>query len=671
VRTVHGARSAGVLQQVLLLGLVGCSSEDLTRVRAEDSVTERASPSLPAGELPLGSEDGAADPASTSSALDGSAAGAAGSAPPAGPLGPPDSIYERQHRVEVQIEMDPRDFEALSFEGIGMGEILFPASGFRQVPEYTHFAATVSVDGVTYENVDIRKKGYIGSLSVIRPSLKLDFERRLDRELAGGHRRMTLNNDLQDATHLKQCLSYDLFRQLGVPASRCNYAHVVVNGVDLGTYTHLEPVAKPLLRRYFDDVSGNLYEGQLSDFDPDTEQYLELETNEEENDRSDVQAVIDALALPDEQVVAALSELIDLDNFFDFWVLETLLGHWDGYADNSNNYFAYHDPTSGKFFFLPWGTDQTFTGDNPNTSVPYLISVYAEGTLSSRLYALPEQRERYRRRLAELNDTLWDVPTLFGDLEALQRLVPEGSHDDTTRLRSYIRDHGEALRAALALPAPDWVPVPPPEPGDACLGSFGALSGAFTSEWGSISDTLDVALNGAPGAELSVVIDGAPVQGGFRSRAGEDGFRPGTANLRVAMPQPNNWYVIVDLSLPLEVFEAGYHPLHSFESYGQFSVFQPDFNAFITLGLIGDGGIELERASLQPGGAISGRFTGKVSYFGCAGPLLSFVLPTAPPEAPPPPPAPPVEEPPADEPPADEALPPPADEPPADVAALP
>ena len=161
------------------------------------------------------------------------------------------------------------------------------------------------------------------------------------------------------------------------------------------------------------------------------------------------------------------------------------------------------------------------------------------------------------------------------------------------------------------------------------------------------------------GADLSIVIDGAPLQGSFLSRAGQDGFRPGTASLRVAMPRPNNWYVIVDLSLPVEVFEPGYHPLHSFESYGQFSVFQSDFDAFIPLGLIGDGGVQLDRASLEPGGAVSGSFTGKVSYFGCANPLLDIVAPPPPETAPPPPP------------PADEAPPPVADEAPADEAAAP
>ena len=357
-------------------------------------------------------------------------------AAPLGPLGPPNTIYAREHLVEVNVEIAPDDWQVLLGEGIGMGEILFPANGFRTVPAYTHFSAAVTVDGVRYENVDIRKKGYIGSISAIRPSLKLDFETRLGEPLVGGNRRMTLNNDMQDPSHVRQCLSYDLFQEVGLPASRCNYAHVVVNGVDLGTYSHIEPVNKPLLRRFFDDVDGNMYEGQLSDFNLATEDHLELQTNEADNDRSDVRAVIDALALGDEQVVPALDALVNLDQFFDFWALETLLGHWDGYSGNSNNYFAYHDPVSGKFHFIPWGTDQTFVGDNPNDGLPYEISVYAAGTLSNRLYAIPEQRERFRQRLAELNDQLWDVPTLLARMDVLQRLAPGASREALTRRRS-------------------------------------------------------------------------------------------------------------------------------------------------------------------------------------------------------------------------------------------
>lgn len=553
--------------------------------------------------------------------------------PPAGPVGPPDTIYEREHLIEVRIEMAPEDFEALSFEGIGMGEILFPASGFRAVPEYTHFVARVTVDGVAYEDVDIRKKGYIGSLSVIRPSLKLDFERRLDQELVAGNRRMTLNNDLQDPSHVRQCLSYDLFREIGLPAPRCNYAHVVVNGVDLGIYSHVEAVRKPMLRRYFGDVDGNLYEGQLSDFNTATQQYLELETNEEVGDRSDVQAVIDALALPDDQVVAALGELVDLEQFIDFWALETLLGHWDGYSGNSNNYFTYHDPTTNKFHFIPWGTDQTFVGDNPNDNLPYLIQVYAAGTLSSRLYALPEQRERYRQRLAELNDTLWVVPEMLERVAALQRLAPDASREAVTRLESYIRSHGDALRTALAEPAPSWPVAPPPPPPDPCQGTFGELTGTFSTAWGgNLANLANGLTQGSEEVQATLQLDGVPFAGPFRASAGEGGFIPDDATLRFIAPREDGLWLLVDLLLPIELFEPGYHPLHSFESLGAVVLFEPISGQFFQIALIGDGGVQLDAASLELGGAVAGSFSAKASYFVCASTVASLIL--APPPSP-------------------------------------
>lgn len=561
---------------------------------------------------------------------------------PAGPVGPPESIFEREHVIEVKVEMGLEDWEALSFEGVGMREILFPASGFREIPPYTRFTGSVTVDGVAYENVSIRKKGYIGSLSVIRPSLKFDFSRNFELPLVAGRRRMTLNNDLQDPSHVKQCLSYDLFAAAGLPASRCNFAHVVVNGVDLGIYSHVEDVDKPMLARHFQDNDGNLYEGQLSDFNAETEAHLELETNEQANDRSDVQAVIAALGASDREVAVALGRRVDLDHFFDFWVLETLLGHWDGYASNANNYFAYHDPTTDKFFFLPWGTDQAFIGDNPNDSIGYDATVYAAGAIANRLYALPEQRARYRARLAELNDTLWQVPSLLERLDGLSRLVPSASRAHLTQLRSYLQNHGQVLRAGLLLPAPDWPAPPPPQPRDACYGSAGAFSGTFTTDWGDISNLAALGRNGSPLFDVSIEIDGALFPGSFRGRAGESA--PGIATLRMLAPRADGWYISVALNMPLELFEPGYHPFHSFESVGDFGVFHPIlgplFGGLTPFGRIGDGGVQLDQASLQPGGTVSGRFDGIVNYYLCADTMVGF-FPTmeqlfGPPPGPPP-----------------------------------
>ena len=81
-----------------------------------------------------------------------------------------------------------------------------------------------------------------------------------------GLTRFTLNNAKQDPSYVNQCIGYDLFRAAGVPAPRCNFANVTVNGENLGLYVHVESVKKPYLRQYFASDEGNLYEGTLSDF---------------------------------------------------------------------------------------------------------------------------------------------------------------------------------------------------------------------------------------------------------------------------------------------------------------------------------------------------------------------------------------------------------------------
>ncbi len=79
----------------------------------------------------------------------------------------------RDHLVEAAIELDPVDWQELRGEGRGLFD------GFLELGdesfEFTEFTGVASVDGQRYANVSIRKKGYLGSLSRPRPSLKLDF----------------------------------------------------------------------------------------------------------------------------------------------------------------------------------------------------------------------------------------------------------------------------------------------------------------------------------------------------------------------------------------------------------------------------------------------------------------------------------------------------------------
>src|SRR5688572_29414718 len=288
------------------------------------------------------------------------------------------------HLVEVEIELADSDWQSLRREGRDLVGV-YTRAQFDY--EYTYFEANVTIDGVRHERVGVRKKGNWGSQSVARPSFKIDLEQ-FDPE--GSHLgvdKLTLNNDLRDPTRTRGCMAYQLVARAGLPASRCNLAHVVVNGQDLGTYSNVESVDKQMLARHFSDADGNLYEGQQTDFVRAEVDRIELKTNEKKNDRSDLLALVDALESDDAVLLERLGAVVDLGRFRDYWAMELLSGHWDGYANNSNNFMMYRDPETGLFQFLPWGTDNAFERANPR-------SMYARGRIASRLYGLPAERQR-------------------------------------------------------------------------------------------------------------------------------------------------------------------------------------------------------------------------------------------------------------------------------------
>ena len=65
---------------------------------------------------------------------------------------------------------------------------------------------------------------------------------------------------------MSQFIGYALFNAIGSSAPRCAYAKVTVNGENLGIYSHVETVRKPLLKRAFGNSNGPLYEGTVVDF---------------------------------------------------------------------------------------------------------------------------------------------------------------------------------------------------------------------------------------------------------------------------------------------------------------------------------------------------------------------------------------------------------------------
>ncbi len=363
----------------------------------------------------------------------------------------PDQLFDPTHLVTIQIELPKADWDELRSQTRLLAESL------RKKPSanpYRYFKGTVTVDGVHIEGVGIRKKGFIGSQDSDRPSLKVKFHKFKDQSLVKGLDSLTLNNNKQDRSLLSQFLSYKLFREAGVPASRCNHAKVTVNGTLLGIYSNVESIKAPFLQRRFGDSSGYLYEGTVADLFPDTLVKFELKT--EQTTLQPLTRLAAAMAR-DELDLEELGKLLDIDAFLKFWATESLISFWDGYTNNQNNYFIYRNPSSSKLYFIPWGVDAAFESRMPIP--PYVIrtkSVHSQALLANRLYRLPAIKKKYRKMLEELLGTVWNEDRLLAQVDRVEALVQDHLHKSQRdfpralrKLRSFIKRRRRVLQRRL------------------------------------------------------------------------------------------------------------------------------------------------------------------------------------------------------------------------------
>jgi spore coat protein CotH len=223
--------------------------------------------------------------------------------------------------------------------------------------------ATLRYGSEVVRDVGLRIKGE-GSLRTLdrKAAFKLKFDAFVDGQTFRGLKHLTLNNMVEDPSFLAERLAYHVFRAAKLPAPRCNAALLSVNGAAFGLYANVETEDKTFLRRWFARDEGNLYEEGQVDFERGAETRFDLETNESKNDRSDLRALIDAVATS--PAPAALLErwdpVLDTSHFLRFTAAEAAVNQWDMYAYTvfyPNNFRLYHDPDTGKFVFLPWGMD--------------------------------------------------------------------------------------------------------------------------------------------------------------------------------------------------------------------------------------------------------------------------------------------------------------------------
>ncbi len=358
-------------------------------------------------------------------------------------------------------------------------------------------ATLTETGGVRCENVALKLKGSAGSYRPVddRPAFTINVDKFETDQTFHGLAKFHLNNSVQDPSYIHEWIAAELLRAANVPATRVTHARVWLNGRDLGLYVLKSSFDRQFLKRHFGHAKGNLYEGGfVQDIDID----LEKDRGENPQERSDLKGLLAACRDPDVSLRwSRLEQLLDIEAFITFMALEMMLGHWDGYTLQHNNYRLFFDSGTGKASFLPHGMDQVF-GD-PNASVINLpSSIAAAAVMGNRVW-----RGRYRERVRELLPLFHPADGLRQQVDqvharlrpVLERISAQAAkdHDQQVQgLKSRLTARGEGLLKQQSLP----------DPGPRDFDESGRLA---LTEWNPVSETPDaklevVAVNRVPKA---------------------------------------------------------------------------------------------------------------------------------------------------------------------------
>ncbi len=422
-----------------------------------------------------------------------------------------EQLYDSSLVHEIRIDIPAASWRKLRFQSRDLTKAL----GKELAPKpYSYFKGNITIDGHRVEGVKIRKKGFLGSLDDMRPSLKIRFDK--GQSPFSGVDRITLNNNKQDESLLSQHLSYRVFQKAGLPAPRTSFARVIVNDTDLGIYTNVESVRRPFLSRQFKDGSGKLYEGTIADFFGDC--LGRFETKLGTKSRAPLEKVARILARVDAKTadslpLAELEEVIDLDTFLRFWAVESLLSFWDGYTSNQNNYFIYENPKDKRLHWIPWGADSIFFPAPAMVDLPRgAESVNANSLLAHLLYADSRVRARYLETLKDVMKTAWNEEQMLAEIDRVQELLEPHVHVEQKRFGRKIRKVQrfiEKRRGKIENELGEWPAIVPEDYRvPKFMVPFGKATVSFKTKWFDSSP--------APGtqagtAEVSLTLDGKKV----------------------------------------------------------------------------------------------------------------------------------------------------------------
>ena len=263
----------------------------------------------------------------------------------------------------------------------------------------TKYKVDVEIDGEKVKDVSFSTKGNSSLLFVAddpdsdRYSFKINFGKYTKGQTFHGLDKLSLNNEHMDATYLKDYVSYNMFRKMGIPTPLTSFVWLTVNGQDYGLYTAVEDVSDSFLKRNYGG-EGVIYKPESTDpsialtadsikdikenglktsgacqganlvyIDDDPESYPDIfENAETDTDDEDADEVIAALKSLHEEM--DLETYLDTDEIIRYFAVQNFLLNYDSYTGSMLHNMVL-TKSHGRLSLDPWDYNLAFAAFIP------------------------------------------------------------------------------------------------------------------------------------------------------------------------------------------------------------------------------------------------------------------------------------------------------------------
>ena len=326
----------------------------------------------------------------------------------------------------------------------------------------TDLAATMTVNGVKYNNVGVRFKGqtsYQGARNADKKSFNLSTDFVNPDQKVGGYKTFNLNNSYQDASFMREVFYYHQIRR-HTPAAKASFVHLYINGQDWGLYQSIQQLNKDFLKEWFLSNDGSNWRAEsptgtgmgmgggfgngtsaLNYFTDDTttyQKYYTLKSSDQKEPWKDLPALCRLLNKTElDKLEETVAQYLDIDRTLWHIASEVLFSDDDSYIHKGGmDYYLYQDAETGRFMTMDYDGNSVMSTSNATWS-PFYNETKVNFPVMNRLFAVPTMRQRYLAHLRTLINETFDEKATNATIDKYASFIDSLVLKDPKKMTSY------------------------------------------------------------------------------------------------------------------------------------------------------------------------------------------------------------------------------------------